>query len=107
MQEKIMSLSKKDFDVQYFRAGGKGGQKQNKTDSACRIIHRASGAVGECREERHQHQNKKIAFRRLTESRKFTLWLKMEIGARITGYQSMEEKIDEMLAPENLRIELL
>ena len=61
-KELLFSLTKKDFVVETFRAGGKGGQKQNKTDSGVRIKHPASGAVAESREERSQHQNKKIAF---------------------------------------------
>lgn len=105
MREKIMSISKKDFNIQYFRAGGKGGQKQNKTSSACRIVHPASGAVGESREERQQSQNKKIAFCRLINSERFQTWLRVEIGARMLGYQSLKDKVDELMKPENLKIE--
>ena len=47
-RELLFSLTKNDFELQFFRAGGKGGQKQNKTSSGCRIIHKESGAVGYC-----------------------------------------------------------
>ena len=52
MRELIMSLSKDkgDFVVTPFKGSGKGGQKRNKTMSACRITHPASGAVSECQE---------------------------------------------------------
>lgn len=70
-REKILSVTLKDCDVQTFRAGGNGGQKQNKTNSGVRIIHRASGARGESREERSQLQNKKNAFRRMAETPAF------------------------------------
>lgn len=67
MKEKIFQVRKKDLRVDYFRAGGPGGQHQNKTSSACRITHIATGISAESREERSQAQNKKIAFRKLVE----------------------------------------
>lgn len=66
-RELIFSVTLKDCDVQTFRSGGKGGQNQNKRDTGVRIIHRASGARGEARDERSQLQNKRLAFKRMTE----------------------------------------
>jgi len=71
MREKILSVTLKDCDVQTKRGSGKGGQNRNKRDTAVRIVHRASGAVGESQEERSQLQNKRAAFRRMAESDKF------------------------------------
>ena len=76
----LFSITKKDFIVQTFRSGGKGGQHQNKTDSGVRIIHPDSGARGESREERKQGQNKKIAFRRLVDSPKFKIYLQSRLN---------------------------
>jgi len=56
-----------ECDVTTFRAGGPGGQHQNKTDSAARLMHRPSGIVVVCRSERSQFVNKQIALKRLRE----------------------------------------
>ncbi len=101
----IVSLTKKDFVVQTFRAGGKGGQKQNKTSSGVRIIHPASGARGESREERSQHQNKKIAFERLCNSHVFKCWLHQKHIELLEG-MTLEEKIKQSMSKENLLIEI-
>lgn len=53
--------------VETFRAGGKGGQHQNTTDSGVRLVHRPSGLRVESRTERSQLQNRKRALARLRE----------------------------------------
>lgn len=47
------------------RAGGPGGQHQNTTDSAVRVIHVPTGLAATAREGRSQHQNRKLALARL------------------------------------------
>lgn len=90
----IFSLSKKngDFVVQTFRSSGPGGQNVNKRDTAVRITHPASGAVGESQTHRKQFENRKEAFKRLTESKKFKEWLKVELARR--GVQGQERPGD-------------
>ena len=96
-KELLFSVTIKDCDVQTFRAGGKGGQHQNKTESAVRVIHRPSGAVGECREHREQPRNKKVAFSRMANSPEFQSWAKRR-GAEMSGNMAkVEEKVDHEL----------
>jgi protein subunit release factor A len=56
-----------ECDVQTFRAGGKGGQYQNKTESAVRLVHRPTGITVISRDERSQYLNKSICLERLEE----------------------------------------
>lgn len=79
----LFSLTKKDFEIQTFCTGGKGGQKQNSTESGVRIIHPASGARGEGREERHQYANRKRAFERLVQTKEFQRWHKAEVARQL------------------------
>ncbi|TQF38671.1 peptide chain release factor [Bradyrhizobium sp. UNPF46] len=59
------ALAVQDVRFEAFRAGGPGGQHQNKTESAVRATHLASGLSVVVREERSQHRNKALALERL------------------------------------------
>ena len=74
----VLSLTKKDFKLSYYRASGKGGQHRNKTDSAVRIIHSASGALVTCETHKSQHKNKREAFSKFKTNTKFMDWVKVE-----------------------------
>ncbi|MCP3399983.1 peptide chain release factor H [Bradyrhizobium sp. CCGB20] len=59
------AISTQDVRFEAFRAGGPGGQHQNKTESAVRAVHVPSGLAVVAREERSQHRNKALALDRL------------------------------------------
>lgn len=84
MKKILFTVSVKDCVVQTFRAGGKGGQHQNKTESGVRVIHPPSGAVGEGRETKSQLTNKRLAFSRMASTNEFKLWRCKEVS-RLTG----------------------
>ena len=101
-----LSKDKKDFIVQPFKGSGKGGQKRNKTMSACRIIHPASGAISECQEERSFEQNKQRAFERLLEKPTFKAWLETET-AKATGIiDRVERRVEEEMRSNNILVEV-
>ncbi len=101
-KEKLFSVTLDDCEIQTFRAGGNGGQNQNKRDTGVRIIHHPSGARAESREERSQLQNKKAAFLKMVRTPKFKIWINQMIFQR----ESPELQVEKDMLPKNLLVEV-
>jgi protein subunit release factor B len=102
----LFSVSIKDCRVETFRAGGPGGQNQNKRDSAARVHHDPSGAVGESRQYRTQLENKRAAFARMAAHAKFKFWVANKTQ-ELAQSERTRQWVRETMSPENIRVEVM
>ena len=105
-KEILFSLTAKDFDWEYTKGSGPGGQNRNKRETAVKCIHRPSGAVGQSCEERSQRQNREKAFERMAATDKFKSWHKRE-SARLLGIlDDFDKELERKYDPTKILVEV-
>ena len=101
MKTLAFSVTRKDLHIDTFAAGGPGGQHQNTSNTAVRITHTGSGATGEARDSRSQHQNMKAALRRMAETKQFKAWVMKELHGHP---EPAPARVAKEMTPANLLI---
>ena len=85
-------IKAEDYEMQVYRSSGAGGQHINKTSSAVRLIHKATGIVVSCQTERSQFQNKETCLRMLRS--KLVEIREREHLANIADIKGVQQKIE-------------
>ena len=87
-----VDIRPEDYEMQVFRSSGAGGQHINKTSSAVRLIHKATGIVVSCQTERSQFQNKETCLRMLRS--KLVEIKEREHLEKISDIKGVQQKIE-------------
>lgn len=98
MEDVNVDINDTDIEMQVFRSSGAGGQHINKTSSAVRLIHKPTGMVVECQQERSQFQNREKAMRILASR------LYEQERERVEGEHSAQRKSQVGSGMRNERI---
>lgn len=103
----LFSVNKKDFDISFYSGTGAGGQHRNKHQNCVRMRHRDSGAAATGQSNKSRQANLREAFLGVVKSDTFELWRKRETAMRLHEGISIDEKVAQMMRPENLKVEYL
>ena len=99
------SVTKKDFTLTWFNGSGGGGQHRNKHANCLRLKHNDSGVTTIGQDHKERPRNQKDALRRMAEHPKFKAFIDLKLTEIEEGI-TLEAKIDKMMAPDNLLIEV-
>jgi len=96
-KEPLFSVTARDCEWSYTRGTGAGGQKRNKTSSAVHCTHRSSGAHGYSEASRSQLDNRRDAFKKMSETKEFQKWAHIEFMKRSGELDQIEFQVEQEL----------
>ena len=111
MRTLVKTITRKDFQIDFLKTGGPGGQHRNKVETAVRITHIDSGISVVAGDKKSQAQNKKAAFTRLVL--KMQKWIHenyaekkpgnvSEMGRIIRSYKERRNEVKDYRLPEEI-----
>jgi len=103
-RELLFSLTKKDFDIQWFSGTGAGGQHRNKHQNCCRMTHIASGAKATGQSNKDRLANQREAFRSIQENSKFKMWFNQKVMESLSN-ETIEDRVKKQMNPDNIKVE--
>jgi peptide chain release factor 2 len=104
-KELLFSITKKDLELCFFSGHGAGGQNRNRHMNCVRLKHKDSGVIVTGQSYKEQRYNIKEALNNLVKHPKFKMWHTQKVNEILSG-QTLGQKVDEMMLPENIRIEI-
>jgi protein subunit release factor B len=105
MTKPVFSVTKKDFHIEYFSGTGAGGQHRNRHKNCVRLRHIETGIIKTGQNNKERIQNLNDAFKKMTSDKRFLAYCEMKLS-ELEGQPTPEEKVEEMLNPKNLKIEV-
>lgn len=100
----LFSVTKKDFDIEYFSGTGAGGQHRNKHQNCVRMKHPESGATATGQSSKSREANQREAFKNIINHSDFKMWHNRRVQEELTGVK-LKDKVRDMMREENLHIE--
>lgn len=102
-REKLFSVTKSSCILKYYKGEGGGGQKKNKTENCCQCTHKESKAQACSEEGRSKDYNTRNAFKKMTQTKQFKNWVRLEASRKTGELKKIEEKVDKEMT--NIKVE--